>query len=234
VTRQIDLLEAGEAVRQETRHWNEDEGRTHTLRSKEEAEDYRYFPEPDLVPSIPTLGGAGRPRSPRLPRTGARPRLPAASMLSGAVAVAVERDLDALAAATAPPVRQGRGSPTSSTTSPSTAPGSPLCLAASRMEVDGALTATQAKACSRTVEHRGSGGHGQGDGVQAMDTARSTRWSTRSSPHPTSGSATEKDHRRAAHGVLRRRHAATKGKADGSVTARLGSWRVSRSTRRAA
>ncbi len=47
--RQIDLLESGEVVRQETRHWNEDEGRTIALRSKEEATDYRYFPEPDLV-----------------------------------------------------------------------------------------------------------------------------------------------------------------------------------------
>src|SRR5262245_7831888 len=53
VRRQIELLEAGEAVRQETRHWNEDDGRTHTARSKEEAEDYRYFPEPDLVPLDP-------------------------------------------------------------------------------------------------------------------------------------------------------------------------------------
>ncbi len=46
--RHIGLYEAGEAPRQETRHWSED-GRTHTLRSKEEANDYRYFPEPDLV-----------------------------------------------------------------------------------------------------------------------------------------------------------------------------------------
>ena len=51
--RQVDLIEAGETVRQETRHWNEDEGRTGTLRVKEEAEDYRYFPEPDLVPLDP-------------------------------------------------------------------------------------------------------------------------------------------------------------------------------------
>ena len=51
--RQIDLIEAGETVRQETRHWNETDGRTHTLRSKEEADDYRYFPEPDLVPLVP-------------------------------------------------------------------------------------------------------------------------------------------------------------------------------------
>ena len=46
--RHVDLYEAGESPAQETRHWSED-GRTHTLRSKEEANDYRYFPEPDLV-----------------------------------------------------------------------------------------------------------------------------------------------------------------------------------------
>src|SRR4051795_9795184 len=51
--RQIDLLEAGERVRQETRHWDEGDGRTHTLRTKEDADDYRYFPEPDLVPVEP-------------------------------------------------------------------------------------------------------------------------------------------------------------------------------------
>src|SRR5919106_822157 len=51
--RQIELREAGEPVRQETRHWDESEGRTGTLRTKEEAEDYRYFPEPDLVPLDP-------------------------------------------------------------------------------------------------------------------------------------------------------------------------------------
>ena len=51
--RQVDLLTSGERVIQQTRHWNEDDGRTHTLRSKEEAEDYRYFPEPDLVPLEP-------------------------------------------------------------------------------------------------------------------------------------------------------------------------------------
>ena len=53
VARQVALLEAGERVVQETRHWDEDDGRTHSLRSKEEAFDYRYFPEPDLVPVAP-------------------------------------------------------------------------------------------------------------------------------------------------------------------------------------
>jgi aspartyl-tRNA(Asn)/glutamyl-tRNA(Gln) amidotransferase subunit B len=51
--RQVALLEAGERIRQETRHWDENDGRTHTLRSKEDADDYRYFLEPDLVPLVP-------------------------------------------------------------------------------------------------------------------------------------------------------------------------------------
>ena len=45
---------AGETVRQETRHWDENDGRTHTLRTKEDADDYRYFLEPDLVPLVPS------------------------------------------------------------------------------------------------------------------------------------------------------------------------------------
>jgi aspartyl-tRNA(Asn)/glutamyl-tRNA(Gln) amidotransferase subunit B len=52
--RQIDLLESGDSVRQETRHWDETDGRTHTLRVKEDADDYRYFLEPDLVPVAPS------------------------------------------------------------------------------------------------------------------------------------------------------------------------------------
>ena len=51
--RQIAVVEAGGAVEQETRHWDESAGRTEALRSKEESHDYRYFPEPDLVPLAP-------------------------------------------------------------------------------------------------------------------------------------------------------------------------------------
>jgi len=51
--RQVSLIEDGQRVSQETRHWDEAAGRTLTMRSKEEAEDYRYFLEPDLVPLAP-------------------------------------------------------------------------------------------------------------------------------------------------------------------------------------
>lgn len=51
--RQVALVESGGQVVQETRHWDEDAGRTVAMRSKEEAFDYRYFPEPDLVPLAP-------------------------------------------------------------------------------------------------------------------------------------------------------------------------------------
>jgi len=52
VARQIDLVEDGEEVVQETRLYNADKGTTHSMRGKEEAHDYRYFPDPDLVPLV--------------------------------------------------------------------------------------------------------------------------------------------------------------------------------------
>jgi aspartyl-tRNA(Asn)/glutamyl-tRNA(Gln) amidotransferase subunit B len=50
IERQTALLDKGETIAQETRHWDEEAGRTEPGRSKEESSDYRYFPEPDLVP----------------------------------------------------------------------------------------------------------------------------------------------------------------------------------------
>ena len=75
VARQARVLDAGDKVIQETRTWDEGRGVTLTLRSKEEAHDYRYFPEPDLTPlvidrewverirkTLPELPGARRAR----------------------------------------------------------------------------------------------------------------------------------------------------------------------------
>ena len=50
--RQMDLLEAGEKVVQETRRWDDNKGESYAMRSKEDAQDYRYFPDPDLVPIV--------------------------------------------------------------------------------------------------------------------------------------------------------------------------------------
>jgi aspartyl-tRNA(Asn)/glutamyl-tRNA(Gln) amidotransferase subunit B len=52
IERQIEVLESGGRVLQESRLWNAAEGRTYSMRSKEQAHDYRYFPEPDLPPLI--------------------------------------------------------------------------------------------------------------------------------------------------------------------------------------
>jgi aspartyl-tRNA(Asn)/glutamyl-tRNA(Gln) amidotransferase subunit B len=54
LARQRELIEAGGKVEQETLHFHPEDGSLHPLRSKEEAHDYRYFPEPDLVPIVPT------------------------------------------------------------------------------------------------------------------------------------------------------------------------------------
>ena len=96
--RQIALIEAGESIRQETRHWDETDGRTHTLRTKEDADDYRYFLEPDLVPLAPDADWieAVRAALPMLPRE-RRSRLSRATGAAAdaeAVMVVVERGQD--------------------------------------------------------------------------------------------------------------------------------------------
>ncbi len=100
--RQIDLIESGERVIQQTRHWDEADGRTHTLRSKEEAEDYRYFAEPDLVPLEPTPAeiDAIDADLPRLPAERRQALAKAAGVDLAATAMTVERGLDDLALAT--------------------------------------------------------------------------------------------------------------------------------------
>jgi aspartyl-tRNA(Asn)/glutamyl-tRNA(Gln) amidotransferase subunit B len=69
VERQIEVIESGGRVTQETRLWNAAEGRTYSMRSKEQAHDYRYFPEPDLPPLVLTREYIERKRTelPELP-----------------------------------------------------------------------------------------------------------------------------------------------------------------------
>jgi aspartyl-tRNA(Asn)/glutamyl-tRNA(Gln) amidotransferase subunit B len=71
IRRQIELLESGAQVRQETLHYDPQARALHARRSKEEADDYRYFPEPDLVPLEPSTETVARLRA-------AMPELPAA------------------------------------------------------------------------------------------------------------------------------------------------------------
>jgi aspartyl-tRNA(Asn)/glutamyl-tRNA(Gln) amidotransferase subunit B len=70
ISRQAAILDVGDKVLQETRHWHEDTGITTSGREKSDAEDYRYFPEPDLVPVAPDPAWvaelrAGLPEPPR-------------------------------------------------------------------------------------------------------------------------------------------------------------------------
>jgi aspartyl-tRNA(Asn)/glutamyl-tRNA(Gln) amidotransferase subunit B len=69
IERQVELIESGGRVLQESRLWNANEGRTYSMRSKEQAHDYRYFPEPDLPPLILTSEflAARRQELPELP-----------------------------------------------------------------------------------------------------------------------------------------------------------------------
>jgi aspartyl-tRNA(Asn)/glutamyl-tRNA(Gln) amidotransferase subunit B len=100
--RQIDLLLSGERIIQETRHWSEDDGRTSSMRSKEEAYDYRYFPEPDLVAMAPSDEWIAAVHSalPKMPGA-KRAELSAATngelpTNSDAILTVIEQDLDPL------------------------------------------------------------------------------------------------------------------------------------------
>ena len=103
--RQIDVLESGGTIRQETRHWDDAEGRTHTLRSKEDADDYRYFLEPDLVLLDPGTEWIEQIRAslPMLPaaRRAQLATLTGANKESESVYVVVERGQDEYIAAVA-------------------------------------------------------------------------------------------------------------------------------------
>ena len=176
--RQIDLLTSGQPIEQQTRHWNEDDGRTHALRSKEEDYDYRYFPEPDLLPLDPSTEWVEQIRAdlPPLPRDR---RLALAEAAPSAdpdhIALAVERSMDEVALAAI----SGGGAPERVMThivhNLAEGPGhlSPEALASLvQMEDKGELTATQAKKVLATLVESGGSPQkvAQSLGFEAMDT----------------------------------------------------------------
>ena len=181
--RQIDLIGTGEKIRQETRHWDENDGRTHTLRSKEDADDYRYFLEPDLVPLAPSdeWVAAVRAALPMLPAA-RRTRLAAAAGVAPdaeSVMAVVERGQDdyvlAVAAAGGDVARalvHVKEAYADEGAEPRV-PAADLALLTT-MEVGGKLTATQAKAVLADIVANGGGDAvaiAAAKGFEAIDTS---------------------------------------------------------------
>jgi aspartyl-tRNA(Asn)/glutamyl-tRNA(Gln) amidotransferase subunit B len=179
--RQVDLIESGERVRQETRHWDEAAGRTRSGRSKEEAEDYRYFPEPDLVPLEPDDDFIAEllATMPPLPAD-RRARLASATGTAPAdqaVVIAVARGLDELALATVDaggdPARVLNHVEHNLAVEGATSVDPQALAALTRMELDGALTATQAKTVLAELVNGASDpvAVAAAHGFEAMDTS---------------------------------------------------------------
>jgi aspartyl-tRNA(Asn)/glutamyl-tRNA(Gln) amidotransferase subunit B len=179
--RQYDIIENGGTIRQETRHWDDADGRTHTLRSKEDADDYRYFLEPDLVPLAPSAEWIENVRTalPKLPaqRRAELSALTGADVEGEAVTVVVERGQDAYvaevaqvggdAAKTLIYVLQAFAEVGAQSSIP------PADIAAlTVMERDGKVTATQAKTILAEIVEKGGGDPAaiaQAHGFEAMD-----------------------------------------------------------------
>jgi aspartyl-tRNA(Asn)/glutamyl-tRNA(Gln) amidotransferase subunit B len=167
--RQIALIEAGGTVVQETRHFDESTGTTTAGRTKEEAEDYRYFPDPDLVPLAPDAAWVARVRAslPSLPAE-RRARLSAAvgdggEALAGAIATVVSLDLDglvlgALEAGADPRLALARAANEAAAAPDRARVLDPSAFAGLvRLEAEGRLGATQAKAVLAELLSRGGG-----------------------------------------------------------------------------
>jgi len=181
--RQILMLEAGESIRQQTRHWDEGDGRTHTLRDKEDADDYRYFLEPDLVPLVPSPEWIEEVRAglPMLPAA-RRARLAEATGLavdSEAIVSIVDRGQDDYAfAVQAAGGDLGRGvvhlKEAFAEAGAEPALAAAELAALTTLEVDGKLTATQAKTVLAEMIERGGGDAAAiaaDKGFEAMDTS---------------------------------------------------------------
>ena len=181
--RQVAMLHAGEVVRQETRHWDENDGRTHTLRSKEDADDYRYFLEPDLVPLVPSPDWIRQVHEalPILPgaRRSRLAEATGAAADSEAVIAVVERGQDEYVLAVGHVggdlgralvhVKEAYADQGSEPAVPA-----PDLAALTTMEIEGRLTATQAKAVLADLVVAGGGDPvaiAAAKGFEAIDTS---------------------------------------------------------------
>ena len=151
--RQVEVLEGGDTVVQETRHWDEAEGRTSSMRSKEEAYDYRYFPEPDLVPVDPSdeLRAEVKAGIPALPAERRRTLAEVLGETPGEVTLLVELELDGLVIAAVEAggdpriVRNLAANELASRLGEKATLGPAGFAKLSRLQADGKLSATQAK-----------------------------------------------------------------------------------------
>jgi aspartyl-tRNA(Asn)/glutamyl-tRNA(Gln) amidotransferase subunit B len=175
--RHVDLYDAGEAPRQETRHWDEEDGRTRPGRSKEEAEDYRYFADPDLVPIEPSQEWIEEIRAalPALPKQ-RREALTVHGAEMAAAAIAVERGLDGVALgaieAGADPDRVLTHVANNLAVDGAEALAPAAFAELVKMETGGALTATQAKQVLAEMVETGNdpSSIAAARGFEAMDT----------------------------------------------------------------
>jgi aspartyl-tRNA(Asn)/glutamyl-tRNA(Gln) amidotransferase subunit B len=232
--RQIDILETGGTIVQQTRHWDDAEGRTHTLRSKEDADDYRYFPEPDLVTVDPSQEWIDAVRA-------ALPPLPAArrAMLheltgydtrSEAVVVVVERGqhdyVRRVAEAGGDPVRAliyvqqafAEAGPEPEV------PASDLA-ALTVLERDGKLSATQAKAVLADLVANKGGDAAQiaaAKGFEAMDTSAVEAFVDEAiAADPDAWAKYVAGEEKAGGAIVGRVMKASRGKADGKIVAAI-------------
>ncbi len=148
--RHVDLYDAEERPVQETRHWDEEAGRTRPGRSKENAEDYRYFPDPDLVPLEPSAEWIEEIRAslPALPKQ-RRESLMALGASALSAGVITQRDLDTLALETvelgADAAKVLKHCENNLADEQASQLDAPRFAALVKMESAGELTATQAK-----------------------------------------------------------------------------------------
>jgi len=174
--RHIALYDSGDAPRQETRHWDEAAGRSRPGRSKEDADDYRYFAEPDLVPLAPTADdiAAIDAAMPALPAERRQALADAASVELSATALVVERNLDAMALGSLEAGAPAAGVLKHIENNLADGPGkltADTFAALVSMEAQGDLTATQAKDVLAEIVETGAGPKviAAAKGFEAMD-----------------------------------------------------------------